>query len=316
MKFAFAGIIGAMSLLFTLGSVKAGEKASDGYRVLAADKGRVAILDKDGKVEWEVPNNFVCHDIQLLKNGNIVFPTSPNTLIEMTPDKKIVWQHKSKPQPPYTGTVEIHGFQRLDNGLTVIGETGNRRIIEVTKDDTIVKEIPLTIDKPDSHRDVRMVRKIKGGHYLVCHEGDATVREYDGKGKVVWSYKLDLDGRERTPHHDGHGTEVFGAIRIPNGNTLIACGNGNRVIEVTPKNEVVWKLDYNELPGIRLYWVTTLQYLPNGNLIVGNTHAGPDNPQLFEVTRDKKVVWTFKNWEVFGNDLCASQVLDTKGVIR
>lgn len=310
------GLAGAAMLLLSLGQAQAKEKAYDGYRVLAADKGRVAILDKNGKVEWEVPNNFVCHDIQRLKNGNIVFPTSPTTLVEMTPDKKIVWQHVSKPVAPYTGAVEIHGFQRLDNGLTIIGETGNLRIVEVDKDDKVVKSVPITVEHPNSHRDVRMVRKIKNGHYLVCHEGDGTVREYDDKGTVVWSYTLDLDGRPRTPNHDGHGTEVFGAIRIPNGNTLIACGNGNRVIEVTPKGETVWKLDWNELPGIRLYWVTTLQRLPNGNLIVGNTHAGPDNPQLFEVTRDKKVVWTFKNWDVFGNDLCASQVLDAKGVIR
>jgi hypothetical protein len=33
-----------------------------------------------------------------------------------------------------------------------------------------------------------------------------------------------------------------------------------------------------------------LHVLPSGNLIVGNCHAGAANPQLFEVTRDKKVV--------------------------
>ena len=54
-----------------------------------------------------------------------------------------------------------------------------------------------------------------------------------------------------------------------------------------------------------------MQLLPNGNLIVGNTHAGPENPQLFEVTRDKKVVWTFKDFQTFGNGLAATQVLGT-----
>jgi hypothetical protein len=44
-------------------------------------------------------------------------------------------------------------------------------------------------------------------------------------------------------------------------------------------------------------------------VIFGNSHAGPDNPQLIEVTRDKKVVWTFKNFEVFGNDLVAARVI-------
>ena len=72
-----------------------------------------------------------------------------------------------------------------------------------------------------------------------------------------------------------------------------------------------------ELPGITLAWVTTLQVLPNGNVIIGNCHAGPTNPQLIEVTREKKVVWTFKDFKTFGDSLAAALVLDIKGdVIR
>jgi hypothetical protein len=59
-----------------------------------------------------------------------------------------------------------------------------------------------------------------------------------------------------------------------------------------------------------------LQLLPNGNLIISNTHAGPDNPQLIEVTRDKKVVWTFKGFTNFGNNLVAAQALVKGKVIR
>ena len=85
---------------------------------------------------------------------------------------------------------------------------------------------------------------------------------------------------------------------------------------MTPEGKIVWSLDQKELPGITLAWVTTLQVLPNGNLIVGNCHAGGANPQLFEVTRDKKVVWTFRDFKNFGNNLAAAQVLDQKDVIR
>ena len=230
----------------------------------------------------------------------------------MTPDKKIVWQYTSRPKADVKGPVEVHAFQRLKNGLTMIAETGNRRIIEVDRRGRSCVRCRLTIDKPNAHRDTRMARKLANGHYLVCHEGDGMVREYDPAGKVVWSYALGLDGRPRTPGHEGHGTDVFGAIRLPSGNTLIAAGSGNRVIEVAPDGEVVWNIGHDELPGIRLFWVTTLQLLPNGNLVVGNCHAGPDNPQLFEVTRDKQVVWTFKDFKTFGNSLAAAQVLDIK----
>jgi hypothetical protein len=287
------------------------------HRVIAQDRGHVAIVNREGKVEWETPCDFTSHDIAVLPNGNMLLHTGPATVVELTPEKKVVWQYVARPRGGYDGPVEIHAFQRLKGGLTMIAESGNRRIVEVDRDGRIVHQIPLTVDHPNPHRDTRLARKLENGHYLVCHEGDGVVREYDGTGKVVWSYALDLAGRERTEGHEGHGTEVFGAIRLPNGNTLIAGGNNNRVLEVTPAGKIVWSVDQNELPGIRLTWVTTLQRLPNGHLILGNTHAGPDNPQLIEITRDKQVVWTFKDWQTFGNDLAAAQVLDVQGsVIR
>ena len=292
--------------------------AGPGYRVLAQDNGHVAIVGADGKVEWQVECKYNSHDIHLLSTGNLLLHTGPATVTELTRDKKVVWQYEAKPKAGYTGRVEVHAFQRLADGNTMVAESGNRRVVEVDTDGKVVKEIPLTVNRPDPHRDTRLVRKLPTGNYLVCHEGDGAVREYDPAGKVVWEYKLDLAGRPRSPGHgpEGHGTEVFGALRLPGGNTLIAGGNNNRVFEVTPEGKVVWSIDQKELPGITLAWVTTLEVLPNGNVIVGNCHAGPDNPQLFEVTRDKKVVWTFKDHKTFGNSTAAAQVLDVKDVLR
>ncbi len=96
----------------------------------------------------------------------------------------------------------------------------------------------------------------------------------------------------------------------------VAGGNNHRVLEVDRAGKVVWSLEQKELPGITLAWVTTLHALPNGNLIVGNCHAGPDNPQLFEVMREKKVVWQFKDFKTFGNGTAAAHVLDLKGTRR
>lgn len=294
--------------------------APQDYKVLGADKGFIRIVNSKGEIEWEVANPArEIHDIQMLPNGNVLYQTSYTTVVEMNRDKKIVWQHDSKPKEGNSGKVEIHSYQRLKNGLTMIAESGNSRIIEVDKDDKIVKEIALTVVKPNSHRDTRMVRPLANGNYLVCQEGEGKVREYDRTGKIVWEYALDLNNRPRSDGHgvEGHGVEVFGAIRLPNGNTMIAGGNNNRVFEVTSAGKIVWSIDQKELPGITFAWMTTLQRLPNGNLIIGNTHAGAENPQLIEVTRDKKVVWQFKDWKNFGNNLVAAQVLGVKGnVIR
>ncbi len=291
-----------------------------GHRVLAADRltSKVAILDRTGKVEWELANRHDVHDLHLLPNGNLLTHVSHTTVVEVNRAKKVVWKYEAKPKTGYTGQVEVHAFQRLPDGRTMIAESGNARIVEANPAGEIVHTVPLTVKNPHPHRDTRMVRKLVTNNYLVCHEGDGCVREYDPAGKVVWEFAVPLGDRKPAGGHgpEGYGNAVYGAIRLPGGNTLIAGGNNHRVLEVTPDQKVVWSIEQRELPGITLAWVTTLHALPNGNLVIGNCHAGPDQPQLIEVTRDKKVVLTFKNWTTLGDNMAASQILDVPGVIR
>ncbi len=310
------------NLLFTLTALSlllTSSLAQKDYKVLGADKKHVAIVNAKGEVEWEVanPDAREIHDIQYLPNGNVIFQTGYTTVVEVNKDKQVVWKHESKPTPENKSRVEIHSYQRLKNGLTLISESGNGRLIEVDKDDKIVHEVKLKLEKPNPHRDTRMVRKLDNGNYLVCQEGEGKVVEYDKTGKIVWTYVMELGGRPRSEGHgpEGHGNEVFGAIRLKNGNTMIAGGNNNRILEVNKAGKIVWSIDHTELPGITFAWMTTLELLPNGNLIIGNTHAGPENPQLIEVSRDKKVVWQFKNWDVFGNNLVAAQVVGINGKV-
>ena len=292
-------------------------------RVLAADYStrRIAIVDPvSGKVEWEYKIDNI-HDLHRLPNGNILFQTSMTKLLEVDPKtNKTVWQYDAGRMNGNEGKrVEVHAFQRLPDGLTMIAESGVGRIIEVDAGGKIFKQIKLKVAKNDPHRDTRLVRKLDNGHYLVAHEGEGAVREYDGEGNVVWDYPVPLFGKQP---RGGHGLEAFGnavfcALRLPSGNTLVATGNGHSVLEVTPDKKIVWQVNQDDLPGVRLAWVTTLQVLPNGNVVIGNCHAGPDNPQLVEVTRDKKVVWTFKDFAQFGDATSNSQVLGVPGpVIR
>jgi hypothetical protein len=210
--------------------------------------------------------------------------------------------------------VEVHAFQRLPGGRTMIVESGPARILEVDQEGKVQREIKLKVNHPNPHSDTRLVRKIAGGNYLVAHESDGFVREYDAAGRIVWDYEVPLFGK---PRKDGHGPEAFGnslfsAIRLAGGNTLIGGGNGHCVLEVTPKKEIVWKVEQNDLPGITLAWVTRVERLPNGNTLIGNCHAGPDNPQFIEVTPAKKVVWTFKDWKNFGNSMPVQALLEAK----
>src|SRR5215207_10336167 len=77
-------------------------------QVLAADKGKVAIVDSAGKVAWEYPTKAEVHDLWLLPNKNVLLPLGPATIAEVTPDKKIAWKYDCKPKPGYTGRIEVH----------------------------------------------------------------------------------------------------------------------------------------------------------------------------------------------------------------
>ncbi|HEU4754039.1 MAG TPA: arylsulfotransferase family protein [Armatimonadota bacterium] len=291
------------------------------HRLLAADYSakRIAILAPDGSIEWQQPVGDI-HDLHLLPNGNILFQRTFQQLVEMDPrTNQVVWQYDAAHANGNEGRpVEVHAFQRLPNGTTMIVESGPARILEVDRDGKVVKELKLKVNNPSTHSDTRLARKLSNGHYLVCHERDGAVREYDADGKVVWEYEVPLFGMEPKGGHgpEAFGNQVFSALRLRNGNTLIATGNGHSVLEVTPDKQIVWSVRQNELPGITLAWVTTLQVLPNGHIVLGNCHAGPDNPQIVEITRDKKVVWTFKDFRNFGNALANSEVLDAPKSLR
>lgn len=285
-----------------VGLILCGQADAERLVLASASYGKniVAICDAEGKILWShktagpKTGHAGHHDIQLLENGNILFHENWTTLIEMTLDKKIVWTYDcSKLNGNQGKAVDVHAFQRLPGGLTMIAESGVGRIIEVDADRKIHAEIKL---KPGGTQNTRMARKLANGNYLVCAENPGVVTEYNAKSEVVWEYPIK--------------TRVYGAIRLKSGNTLIASGGGASVVEVTPKGTVVWEIK-DAIPDakITLKWTTSLTELDNGNFIIGNCHAGEKSPQIFEITRAKKVDWQFNQYETFGNGLACSQVL-------
>lgn len=243
------------------------------------------IVKPDNSLEMQLKIQDI-HDAQSLPDGNWLTQTKFTEVIEVNPKGEEVWRYTP---PTDSGRVEIHAFRRLPNGLTMIAESGPSRIVEVDSKGKVQHTIPLKVAKSDPHRDTRLVRPTSNGNYLVAHEGEKTIREYDRKGEVVWEYEV--------------GSQLYSAVRLENGNTLVGAGDGHRVFEVNNKKEIVWQIGEKDLPNITLAWITMVDRLPNGNTWIVNCHAGPDNPQIIEVTPDKKVVWTFKDFDRFGNAL-------------
>lgn len=289
--------VGAFIFLVSL-ALRTASQAADGppTHVLAGDyeKKRLGLVEiATGKLQWELPLRDI-HDLWVLPGGNILTQTNWTRVIELDAQNRVVWSYDAATMNGNPGKpVEVHAFQRLPDGLTMIAESGPGRIIEVDRAGKIRHQIKLKVGKPDAHRDTRLVRKLDNGHYLVCQEGDAAVREYDAKGRVTWEYAVKTA--------KGEPAAVYSASRLRNGNTLIGCGNGHRVLEVDPAGKLVWNVEENDVPGIKLAWVTMTERLPNGITRIVNCHAGPDQPQLIEITPDKQLAWAYRDFANFGN---------------
>ena len=264
---------------------------------LCADygSGKVRVVSAEGKITWEIEAKG-CQDVWLLPNGNYLFSHTRGAK-EVTPDaqKKTVWEYVAP-----AGT-EVHTCQPLPDGSVFICECGTSRLIEVGRDGKIRKEIKIETATKGAHGQYRVARKLQNGNYLVAFTGENLVREFDGAGKALRTIKVPGNPYE--------------ALRLPNGNMLIACGDGHKVIEVDPQDKVVWSIDENEIPGHPLRFVAGLERLPNGNTLVcnwgGHGRIG-QQPQVFEVTPDKKVVWQVSDWTTF-KTISGIMLLDAKG---
>jgi outer membrane protein assembly factor BamB len=281
--------------LLTLLSVTSAARAAHQFICTDSYTGKVCVVSADGKLEWE----HACkhpQDCWRLPNGNYLFCHSGGAL-EMTPDHKTVWEYKA---PEKT---EVHACQPLPDGRVLVVECGTSRLVEVDRAGKIVKEIKLT-PPPASvslHDQFRGARKTRAGHYLVCRKGEHLVQELDGEGKSLRQIKVPGDVHEVVPLADGH--------------LLITCGDGHKVIELDANEKVVWELNENDLPGHPLRLMAGCQRLPNGNTVfcnyLGHGHLG-EQSHVFELTRDKKVVWEFADQTHF-KTINQIQLLDVPG---
>ncbi|MFM7184429.1 MAG: PQQ-binding-like beta-propeller repeat protein [Planctomycetota bacterium] len=282
-------------------------------RVIAADSSTntLACIGPDGRVEWRIPCGAI-HDLHLLPDGHLLYQDGWTRIIEIDESRRRVWEYDATGHGNRGRPVEVHAFQRLANDTTMIVESGPARILEVDRSGRITHEIPLTVTSPSAHSDTRNARKTSAGSYLVAHEKDGVVREYDAAGKVVWEHDVPLSCGERRGGHgpEACGDQVYSAVRLDNGNTLIGTGNGHGLLEVSPSHEIVWQVGQRDLPGVVLAWVTQVERRPNGNTLVVNCHAGPEQPQILEITPNKRVDWSFRDFATFGNSLPVAVVLD------
>ena len=253
------------------------------HSVFIAGPNFTGIIDEDGKPIWD-SGKPGARDGVVLPNGNVLIAWG-NEVIEFQRDKTIVFQYKLSTENKELGTVD-----RLENGHTLITELGPKpRILEVDSKGNIAVECPLKPETDNAHMQTRMARKLPNGNSLVPHLLAFKVKEYTPKGEVVQEFKTDL------PEVGGRKEEnwPFTAIRLENGNTLVNLTHGNKTVELDPSGKIVWKVTNEDLPGKPFADPCGGQRVPNGNTVIAS-YAAQKGVKIFEITRDKKIVWTYE----------------------
>ena len=260
----------------------------------------------DGKVLWtyQTGSGYEYDDVWMLSNGNILF-TRMQYIAEVTPEKKVVWRYDCNTS---TGTnhTEVHRCQPigLDKVLFILNGLPPKLMVVNIKTGAVEVEHELPCIQPPAvkniHGEFRRIRYTAQGTYLVPFLTMSNVVEYDKNFNEVWSYKI------RSP---------WAALRLKNGNTLITDEHDNLTREVNPKGETVWELKNTDLPEAYQFTSApqTCTRLANGNTIFCSRGNNGKDPQLVEVTPNKKVVWVLQDWKTVG-PASAVQVLDDPGI--
>lgn len=248
---------------------------------------------RDGRIVWhyfipmKAPRGGIQEfdDVTMLPGGNILFSRMSGAGI-VSPDKKLVWDYEAP-----AGT-EVHSAQYLGHDRVLIMRNGYpaQAMIFNTASNVVEKEIPIATTIKGTHGQFRHIRMTPAGTILVPHLSEGKVVEYDQDGKEVWSVAAQ---------------NVWAAVRLKNGNTLLSGDAKGYVREVNPKGETVWELTQQDVPDIKLFNIQGASRLANGNTVICNWCANgakkqsewPTTVQVLEVTPEKKVVWALRSWD-------------------
>jgi hypothetical protein len=243
------------------------------------------IIGENGEEVWNAGRG-AARDGFVLPNGNVLIAWA-NEVRELTRAKETVFHYSLSAENKEIGTVE-----RLANGRTLMTELGPKpRLIEVTADGKIALEFPLQPETDNAHMQTRMARKLPSGNYLVPHLLAFSVKEYTPSGEIKQVFKTDRDDL------GGRAAEnwPFTAIRLDNGHTLVNLTHGNKVVEFDANGAIAWKIGNDDFPNEKPFDdACGGQRLPNGNTVICAYHATGTAIKLFEVTPDKKLVWTYR----------------------
>lgn len=245
-------------------------------------------MDRNSKVIWKLPLN-VHHDMTVGTDGTIYactnfirktpWPSAPHVLPPIVDEEVVLISPDGKLLQTINVVRAISNTPEFAPVLARFSEGGG----DVMHNNTIHVLSPEFAEKHP---------EFEAGQLMLCFRHTDTLLIIDPKTeKVVWM-------RDGVTWHHGHDPRG-----LDNGNLLIfdnwirdpldeRSKRYSRVIEFDPISmKTSWVYGGNDAEFFFSDRRGYLDVMPNGNILVTDSWAG----RLFEVTRDKRIVWDFYN---------------------
>lgn len=251
-------------------------------------------INRKGEVGWnygfEMGKNLSRpYHLTETRRTVLIADTGHNRILEVSKvDRELLREIKGPENSPLAGPRSVCV---PDDGLLMIADQRNKRLVELNAEQDIVWEYAETgkIRAPQS------VEVLGNGNILYADSMLNTVREIDREGKTIWYYGTRMKGKA-----PGQLFSPEYATRLANGNTLIADTRNNRILEVSAEGRELWEYEKDPFDRKPILNPNFVKRLENGNtLIVFN-----NSREVIEVTQTRERVWAYK----MGNDVFLTPV--------
>ena len=261
----------------------------DGVHILYSDGDYVNLATYSKNIIWSYKQPQAL-DLEYLPNNNVLITHGLSTsggIIEVDQSKNIVWSLYSAGGLPLDWP---HDADLLLNNHVLFADTGNDRVIEVTRDGQVVWSwsawdyfSPSQSITGRSH--LNDVDRLKNGNTLVTLRDLNKIVELNPQGDVIW---------ELSDSISSFIGEIHNADRLDNGNTIFCDSKNGRILEINSNNQILWDFfpkddNQNQFLG----WPRDVDAITSDFILVSDTRRENLGKNAIYIIRknDGKIIW-------------------------
>jgi DNA-binding beta-propeller fold protein YncE len=307
------------------GFVHAARLPNGNALVVDAGSHRVLEVTPAKEIAWQTSEEARLkgprHAARLANGNTLVVDTGNNRLVEIDKAGAPSWAY-GEMGCSGNGLFKPGHALVLPTGRILIADTGNHRVIEVDPAKGVVWQYGNASNRlgagqgsgPNQLHEPSSAVRLPNGHTLIVDAGNQRVVEVDAMGAAVWTYKpASVQG--------GRGVkDPMLAMRLPDGNTLVAGRQG--ICEVSSDLTLSWEYHLVPPAGPATNPATSTRKaeapaaVPEGLRVAAEAdvpvhlpgrflQADRANHRIWEVDREKEIVWQYTGLGTAGSETTA-----------